>query len=346
VTPPFVVLSLPRSRSAWLAHWLAGVAQMPVGHDLAIEADSIDQWLGQVARGYRGTCETGAVEVWPILRRSIPTCRIITVHRPLGAVCASLRAAGYEPPMDDLTRRSAALERLAGQAGVMAFPFDALNDPRWCAVLQEHALGMPFDWPTWREASDLNVQVKRDVRLARLAERRPQIERLRAELIDRLAEHRPFVSVGEERWADVADECERLGAVHHAEATAGVEGAFRLNREAMQQLADAGLWRVFVARVDGTLAGYCCWTHETNLEAAAPKTMAHGPFYVSPEYARHKLGMGLLRAASDVLTAEGYRVLRLHHTMHGRGARAGRLYEALGAVEYQREYIWRVGADA
>ena len=346
VIPPFVVFAMPRSRTAWLSHWLSGVAQVPVGHDLAIDADSIDQWLGYVARDFRGTCETGAVEVWPILRRSIPACRIITIHRPLEAVCASLAAAGYDPPLDDLTRRCVALESLSGQPGVLSLPFDALADPRACAVLQEYALGVPFDWPAWREAASLNVQINREQRLARLAERRPQIERLRAELIERLAEHRLFVSVGEERWTDVADDCERMGAVHHDEAKAGAEGAFKLNREAMLQLAEAGIWRVFTARVDGVLAGYCCWTHETNLEADAPKTMNHGPFYVSPEHARHKLGVRLLHVARDALVAEGYRVLRLHHTMHGRGARAGRLYEALGAVEYQREYIWKVGADA
>jgi GNAT superfamily N-acetyltransferase len=344
--PPFVVFALPRSRTAWLSRWLSAVAQAPVGHDLAIEADTIDQWLGYVARGWRGTCETGAVEVWPILRRSIPACRIITVHRPLEAVCASLEAAGYEPPLCDLQRRNAALEALAGQDGVLSLPFDVLDDPRACAVLQEYALGVPFDWPAWREAACLNVQINREQRLARLTERRPQIEALKAELVERLAVHRPFVLIGEERWTDVADDCERMGAVHHDEATEGIEGVFRLNRNAMLQLAEAGIWRVFTARVDGELAGYCCWTHETNLEADAPQTMAHGPFYVSPEHARHKLGVRLLHVSRDALAAEGYRVLRLHHTMHGRGARAGRLYEALGAVEYQREYLWKVGADA
>ena len=43
--------------------------------------------------------------------------------------------------------------------------------------------------------------------------------------------------------------------------------------------------------------------------------------------------------------AEGYKVLMLHHTTRGRGARAGALYAALGAAEYQRLYIWRIGAD-
>ena len=344
--PPFVVFSMPRSRSAWLAHWLTRVSESLVGHDLAIAADSIDQWLEFVARRFRGTCETGAVEIWPILRRSVPSCRIITVHRPLADVCASLIAAGYVPPMDDLERRNAVLERLAAEDGVLSVPFDALADPRCCAAVQEHALSVPFDWRTWRAASEVNIQVNAERRLARLAERRPAIAHLKLELAERLGAHQPFVSIGEEPWADVADDVERMGAGQHVEATEELAGIYRLNLEVLTQLAGVGMWRVFVARVDGVFAGYCCWMKETNLEETAPPTMNHGPFYAPPCFARHRLGVKMLRVSRDVLAAEGYRILRLHHTMHGRGARAGTLYEQLGATEYQREYIWRIGADA
>jgi GNAT superfamily N-acetyltransferase len=257
-----------------------------------------------------------------------------------------LKAAGYVPPLDDLERRNAALERLAAQDGVLSVPFGALADPRCCAMVQEHALSTPFDWRTWRAAGDVNIQVDAERRLARLIERRPAIERLKRDLAECLVEHRPFVSVGEEPWADVADDVERMGAEHHAEATEALAGAYRLDQKTLALLAENGLWRVFVARVDGVFAGYCCWMKETNLEEAAPPTMNHGPFYAAPRFARHRLGVKMLNVSRDVLAAEGYRMLRLHHTMRGRGARAGALYEQLGAIEYQREYIWRIGADA
>jgi hypothetical protein len=226
---------------------------------------------------------------------------------------------------------------------VLSVTFANLAYPRTCAAVQEHCLSIPFNWPAWLEADCTNVQVDMPARLARLAERHPAIMRIRAELIERLAHPAPFVSVGEERWPDVADRCEALGAGHHAEATEGLEGPFRLNRDLVMQMANAGLWRVFIARVDGALAGYCCWTHETNHEADAPLTMAHGPFYVVAAHKRHHLGLRLLEASRTAFAAAGYRVLKLHHTMHGRGARAGGLYSFLGATEYQREYIWRIG---
>jgi len=145
----------------------------------------------------------------------------------------------------------------------------------------------------------------------------------------------------------VADDIERLGATHYQEATEGEEGPFKLDRATLTKMADAGLWRAFVARVDGVFSGYCCWTHEINAEAQAQPTMEHGPFYVVPAAKEHRLGMQLLKVSREVLAANGYKVLRLHHTLRGRGARAGALYQALGAFEYQREYVWRIGvADA
>lgn len=341
--PPFVVFGLPRSRTFWMAQWLAAAAQAPVGHDLAIEADTVDGWLESVFRRVRGTCETGAVEVWPILRRAIPDCRIVTVQRDIMDVARSLEAVGLPPAWEDMERRARAMADLSEQPGVLSVPFAELACPRTCAMLQEHCLGLPFDWPVWASMSQDNLQCDMPTRIARLAERRPQIMALRAELAERLATHTPFLTVGEERWSSVADKCQALGVTHHAEASAGIEGEFRLNREALAQMEAAGLWRVIIARVDGEIAGYCCWTHEVNLEAAAKPTMAHGPFYVAPQFKQHRLGMRLLAVSRKTFEAAGYKVLRLHHTMYGRGARAGRLYEAMGAVEYQREYVWEIG---
>jgi GNAT superfamily N-acetyltransferase len=341
--PPFVVFGLPRSRTAWLAAWLGLVSGAPVAHDAAIESDTIDGWLETVFRRVRGTCETGAVEAWPILRRAIPECRIVTVQRDVEAVARSLTDAGAVPPMDDLYRRAEALGVLALQPGVLSVTFADLADPRVCALVQEHCLGVPFNWQAWCEMAPRNVQLDMPARLARLAERTPAILTIRAELIERLANPAPFVSVGPERWTDVADACEALGSAHHAEASAGIEGPYRLNRVAMRQLADAGTLAAFIARVDGALAGYCLWQHENNIEAAAQPTMAQGPFYVDPAYKRHRLGYRLLTASRDAFAAAGYKVLRLHHTMHGRGARAGALYVSLGAAEYQREYVWKIG---
>lgn len=340
--PPFVIFSLPRSRSAWLAAWLGAVSGEAIGHDLAVETDTVDGWLEIVFRRVRGTCETGAVEVWPILRQSIPQCRIVVVARDVAYVADSLTRAGVPVDWEMLERRARSLRDLSEQSDVLAVNFDDMRNPRVCALIQEYCLGTPFDWATWDRMDRINVQIDMPGRITRLRERAAPIARLKLELAARLEAPAPFVTIGEEPWGRVADECEALGAAHHEEATEGREGPYRLNRALVAQMDAAGLWRAFVARVDGKIIGYCLWSHADNAETDAPPTMNHGPFYVSPGHERRGLGRKLLAASVKALAQSGYRVVKLHHTMYGRGARVGRLYESMGAVEHQREYLMSI----
>lgn len=145
--------------------------------------------------------------------------------------------------------------------------------------------------------------------------------------------------IREAKWADVADECEALGARHHPEATEGREGKFAFNRELMAALDGAGYLRVFVADLDGVLVGYCIWTKGAGLEVRTARVMDMGPFYAVPEVAGLCLGRKMLAYCRDVFRLEGYDTLTLHHTMHGRGAKAGALYRLMGAAEYERKYL-------
>lgn len=153
-----------------------------------------------------------------------------------------------------------------------------------------------------------------------------------------------MIFVTEEPWARVATECEALGEAHHIEATAGLEGPFRFNREAVANLDAAGAWRVFTAReTGGRLLGYCTWLRGFSIEADAPLNMVMAHLYVMPDAARHGLGAQLLDMSRRTFKREGVVMLKLHHTMHGRGAKLGRFFERMGAVEQTREYLLRIG---
>jgi GNAT superfamily N-acetyltransferase len=342
--PPFVIFSLPRSRSAWLAHWLGAVCGQPVAHDMAIECDTTDEWLEALYRRVRGSCETGAAAAWPVLRQALPHCRIVLVWRDIIEVAASAERAGLPVSYDELERRYEAMLEMSGLPNVLSVQFSSLASPRTCAAIQRHCLGTEFDWPRWAEMDRVNIQVDMPARIQRLQERAAPIAALKTELADRLEHPRPFVTVGEERWSDIARQCEAMGAGHHAEATEGTEGPYRLDQATVAQMAEAGIWRVVVARVDSVMVGYCCWTLATNHEADGPPTMMQGPFYVLPEAARHRIGRRLLDVSRALFEAAGIKALRLHHTSYGRGARTGVLYRRMGAVEAQREYHLNIGA--
>lgn len=140
-------------------------------------------------------------------------------------------------------------------------------------------------------------------------------------------------------WPDVALECEELGRLHHPEATAGREGGFALNHQMMNVMHDAKMLRMFVSEVDGKIVGYCLWHKDISLEVSDLNGMAQGPFFVHPDHAREHFGEKMIRLALDTFQHEGFKRIRFHHTVHGRGAKAGCLYRRLGAVEYRREYL-------
>jgi GNAT superfamily N-acetyltransferase len=332
---PFLILGLPRSRTAWLAHWLVCT------HDIAIECDTVDDLLTHLATS-RGSCETGAVDGWRLIRRAIPGIAMVTVHRPAGAVIDRLRALGCDVEPSQIERRAELLAEASGSPNTFSIDHKDIADPECCRVLRRYCLREPFDYEAWRIAIRTNVQVDLVARMKRLNERRANIEALKAEVADRLENPRSFVLIRFEPWAECAEECAALGAGHYDEARAGNEGEFDVNISGLQQLADSGLFYVCTARIDGRLVGYCLWSKEVSFETKAQQTAIQGPFYVLPGLTAHRIGQRLLDVSESGLQAAGFKVFDYHHTMLGRGAKAGVIYRRRGAVPHQMHYRRKV----
>ena len=177
---PFVILALPRSRTAWLAHWLHGEAH-PVGHDTLIECASVNDFLRGFEKGLRGSVETAAVEGWRRLRAELPTVRIVTVRRPLGEVRTSLAAFGLEADAE-LAKRDAALDEVE-QAGAERIDFADLRQRGCRKWLWQHVLPeVPFD-PARSDAFEgVNIQVDMPARVEQLRRRAPYATALREDL--------------------------------------------------------------------------------------------------------------------------------------------------------------------
>ena len=93
----FLVLCLPRSRSAWLSHYLSyplARPLQPVGHELLSECPDVETFLDSYRNGMCGTVETAGALMLRIVRTELPQCRIVLVRRPLIDVHRSLAAKG------------------------------------------------------------------------------------------------------------------------------------------------------------------------------------------------------------------------------------------------------------
>lgn len=162
----FFVLSLPRSRSKWLSEFLS-FAGRTCGHDLIVDCKSEKEFEIAVER-YDGTCETGAMLGWKVLRTRWPNARIVTVHRPIIEVYRSFRAMGIEVSLDDLAIKEQLLLACAQSPGVLSVTFDQLESFEICGAIFAHCLDLGLEPDYWSEMSRRNIQIDMRARIEKL----------------------------------------------------------------------------------------------------------------------------------------------------------------------------------
>lgn len=338
----FLVLSLPRSRSAWTARFLS-YGGKKCGHDLAPECGSLDEFTGLLGDKYAGTAETGAVVGWRALRRRLPDAKIALIRRPVPEVYASLArfGLGCSALMDELLQRDAMLDEASGAQGVKSFSFDDLSGIDACRELFEHCLGEPFDWEWWERLAGVNIQVDVAKQIRFLSANRDRIETIKRQAIEESAT--PHIAIGPESWESVWPEIDVLFDEHFGEVEGdlAIQRPYRLDEPLMRGLCTAKIMRIFTARVNGELAGYCMWQVTPDVESAGMLIAQHGPWFVRKKFKNLMLGPRLFDASLDDLRALGVKNAFPHHRLQGRGAKLGSFFKRRGAVETQRTYsLW------
>ena len=177
--PPFIVFSLPRSRSYWLSRFL-NYDPWRCHHDIVTDLHSIQKLQNFFDIPYIGTCETGMVDGWRIAEKLVPDARRVVVKRPVDEVSKSL--AKFDIHWDDeLKRRDNLLDEVSLRPGVLTVKFDDLDSFSTCRRVFEHCLNIPLDWLHWRQFKEKNLQIDMPSRLRKLEKNRAGIEALKAE---------------------------------------------------------------------------------------------------------------------------------------------------------------------
>jgi hypothetical protein len=159
----FIIYCLPRSRSAWLTHYLnyplARPAQ-PVAHDVAPLCRNVDGFIkAYKEEGMWGAVEIGGVVAWQIIKKELPDLKTIVIRRPLQDVYNSLAAAGYQANLTNLAEFDELLNVVSAQPGVHSINVDSLEVPGVCKWLFEYCLELEFDFDWWARLAALNIQV-------------------------------------------------------------------------------------------------------------------------------------------------------------------------------------------
>jgi hypothetical protein len=177
---PFIILALPRSRTAWLSHFLSYPPKR-CGHDIGADSSSVKDFLIRLSQ-LDGTVETGAVIGWKLIRRLIPQATIIVIKRPISEIRESLARFGIKPIKGELETRRAMLDECAASPGVTSFDFDELNDPLVCRWIFETCLGFWLEPKWYRKLSHANIQIDVPERIRKLIEGSGRLEAFKAEV--------------------------------------------------------------------------------------------------------------------------------------------------------------------
>ena len=186
---PFIIFTLPRSRSAWLAHFLAYVKNghrlRSVGHDSFSRCGSIEQCLGlfEADPPLAGTVETGAAFAFPVIQKRLPRARLLVVQRDPQDCLASLIRRGMVPDPQDWAKRVQDLWAVSG-AGVRTIGFADLDLESCCRWIWAycHDGSLPWDADWYEKWRPVNVQIDLPARLEELRRNAGFVEELKNEV--------------------------------------------------------------------------------------------------------------------------------------------------------------------
>jgi hypothetical protein len=340
---PFVVFAMPRSRSAWLSRYLSYGA-WHVGHDELRYCRSladVDSWLAQPCIG---TVETTAAPFWRLLK---PGTRVVTVHRPIEQVMASLWRGGLA--FDGgvmravLEHAEAKLRQIAARLpDVVSVTFDELAYETTCQRVFEHCLGLPHDRAWWQHWQGINIQVSLGQTMRYYTAHAAQIEKLR-----RLAKHevlrrfrRPVELNGvvfqqeplAQAFSDpdgmrlMAEECVLLGEEPEAWR--------HMNIPLLERIEAKGNLHIYTARSNGRMFGYLVSAIGEAFHARDQSEADQVSFYADPTWPG--LGRKLQHAAIEDLRAKGVdRVLMFQPDE----TRVGLVYRRLGARQTGQRFV-------
>lgn len=166
MTVPFIIYSLPRSRTAWLSQFLT-YRDWTCHHEQAIHMRSMEDVRNVFSLENTGFIETAAIAGRHLIHSVCPNIRELVILRPVNDVVESFMKldvsdiATYDrvklkKVMDYEDRM---LRNIAKEPNVLTINFEDLNKEETCAKIFEHCLPYSFDKAWWESLKEKNIQV-------------------------------------------------------------------------------------------------------------------------------------------------------------------------------------------
>lgn len=346
---PFLVLAQPRSRTAWLSHFLT-YGNWHCGHEEARHLRTLADAQAWLSMPFTGSAETAVAPHWRTLIKLRPDVKIVTVRRPVEESVASfIKLPGTKWDLDFLKRRIGSIDTKLDQikarvADVVEVNFHDLTDEAVCARIFEHCLELPHDSARWQRLAPMNIQcdmrhISSYVQANYKAMQHTAWLAKQDTLLD-FDRHQWFREPPELTFKEETDhlafvEKARKVLEKHASLTGWGENAiedFDLDNIA-RYMAD-GNFQIISASSNGVIRGYLLTTIGDAIAHKGERIAEHASFYASDLFPG--LGRQLLKASREALRHRGVTKLKLRAGINGDGPRLRKVYERSGA-EYQGE---------
>lgn len=339
---PFLVLALPRSRTAWLARFLT-YRDVVCGHEELRHARSLADIRTWFSQPCIGSVETAAAPWWRTFREIHEDLNIVTIRRPVKTVVESLVRLGFDDGA--MTRAMTHLDHKLDQIerripGVLSIPFHDLETEVACAAVFQWCTPYRHDHEWWATLAPINIQVNMPALVRYANAYRPQLETLaktvKSQTIASMSRH-PIIdpegiTIQQEPFDVFLTDGRRLFEEHLIEVGEAPDNWIHKNLELMRRLDELGAMQVTTARSNGRMFGYLMAIMYPSLESPDLTSAMHTTFYASREFPG--LGLKLQRASVNALKKAGVGELYLRQGVRGAGARLGTLYRRMGAEDF------------
>lgn len=167
----FLVMGLPRSRTAWLANFLTNGPAFCF-HEPMVGCRSVANLRSKFERmdyPVVGGADTGAAAFADRIAEVFTSgIQLIIVERDPDECLASLRALGLLADVHTLAAGVDALEYVKCKFKPLVVSFDSLNDEHVGRGIWEHCIGEGFDVERFRQLCEMNIQVIPECLLRRI----------------------------------------------------------------------------------------------------------------------------------------------------------------------------------
>jgi hypothetical protein len=320
VSDPFVVFSLPRSRSRWLSCFLASEG-VECSHDLPVSVGSIDELCDVLQRG--GSVETGLTRAWRILRDRFPGVRFAVVRRPVAEVERSAARFGWSFPDGYLEAETRRLAEISELPGTLTVDFDDMSREATCRALFEHCTGRIMAERHFLELNGRNIQIDMAQRMGLLIQNGNRL----ISLFDEIGR---TITIQREDFDRFYSDGVALFRDHYKEAGSFDGLPLDPNVEMAKSLERQGQFLAMTARLGGEMIGYIVFLINPSFESRHVMLGFQNIFYVKPEH-RGKLGTKLHKAAVAALKAQGVMMIIMRSGVRARGPSQKFLFQRMGA---------------